>query len=186
MPACMCCNVRRASAGGAVQVPERHQQPTGRARLAPQQSQEVHRRQEPRPGLRTGRTGVSKVCLVYPLCPDDMLFFFSFFVSNPPLTLSISVCVPLPSELLCLAPPGAEGVLQAAVRPPLPGTQSNRFSTAFCHPPPTGAVIWNFITHVYKHIDNVFVWWSYSKEWQINNMSQSIEQLFRCLLAILK
>lgn len=67
VPTCMCCNMCRASAGGAVQVPERHQQPTGRARLAPQQSQEVHRRQEPRPGLRTGRTGVSKFvsCIHY-------------------------------------------------------------------------------------------------------------------------
>lgn len=50
-----------------MQVPERHQQQTGRARLAPQQSQEVHRRQEPRPSLRTGRTGVSEfaMCIHY-------------------------------------------------------------------------------------------------------------------------
>lgn len=42
------------------------------------------------------------------------------FVLNPPLF--IFACVPLPSEFLCLAPSGAEGVLQAAVRPPLTGT----------------------------------------------------------------
>lgn len=36
--------------------------------------------------------------------------------------ISVHFC-PLSSELLCLAPPGAEGVLQAAVCPPLPGTK---------------------------------------------------------------
>ena len=55
----MCCNVCCASAGGAAQVPEGHLQQTGGARLAPQQSHEVHRRQKRGPGLWAGRTGVS-------------------------------------------------------------------------------------------------------------------------------
>lgn len=94
-PACMCCNVRRASAGGAVQVPERHQQPTGRARLAPQQSQEVHRRQEPRPGLRTGRTGVSKFasCIHYVQMRCSFLFLF-FCIESSINALHLRLCSP--------------------------------------------------------------------------------------------
>lgn len=107
------CNVRRVSPGGAVQVPERHQQPAGRAWLAPQQSQEVHRRQEPGPGLRTGRTGAS-VCGRCTCSLSVRVIVVSL----------IFVCPPPPLELLRLAPPGAEGVLQAAVRPALPGMQS--------------------------------------------------------------
>lgn len=38
------------------------------------------------------------------------------------LTGFLSLSTLPPSELLCLAPPGAEGILQAAVRPPLTGT----------------------------------------------------------------
>lgn len=63
--------------GGAVQVPQGHQQQTGRARLAPQQSQEIHRRQEPRPGLWAGRTGVS-VCLCVCTCYIYKLSFILF------------------------------------------------------------------------------------------------------------
>lgn len=71
---------------------------------------------------------VGQVCV----CVGHVYLLMSVLAHSPPLMLTFVflrfTSPPTPSELLCVAPPGAEGVLQAPLCPPLTGEQMHVYN----------------------------------------------------------